>query len=392
MSITLQLRTRNNLVEIAKAKELGYYLVSKKKLASNSIEKIEIYDWSGKNKIVADFLEWASGKEEFSGRIIIKFDNPKIVSANFQWLGQNPVKYETTNTLSSQIFPTSKNVSIKEDSIFVFIDKKLESNKVLMSEEEYYKIHLPTESPFLFWTANSKSDLFIVLPSNLCPFTKINNELLIELEEVKKDILKFYTSPIQFDNKDHATKLTPKEILSTLTEKKVRLSRIREVLNPHKTSITFTHKASNYSYLNVKAYWWDDNENRTRGINKAICKFKENTQKIDYNDLEKRIISLFKEDGFEIMKRAELDILHKPSFNHNADLLISKQKEVYFISTSKIIELIEQDKKNEKISMLFLRLAMYSEYKKIYHDNETNLFKSNFEKYLSIFAKTKNNY
>lgn len=392
MSITLQLRTKNSLDDIVAARQIGHYLVSKKKLESDTIEKIEIYDWSGKNKIIADFLDGISGEGEFSGRFIIKFNNPNIVPTNFKWLGQNPVKYEITNAPSSKIYQSPSKVYIKEDPILVFLDKQFDFNDRLISEEGYYKIHLPKESPFLYWTATSKSDQFEVLPSNLCPFTKINNELLIELEEVKKDILKFYNSPIQLDNTNSEIKLTPKDIHNRLIQKKVRLSRIREVLNPQKTSITFTHKESNYSYLNVKAYWWNDNENRTRGINKAICKFKDNTQKIEYNDLEKRIITLFKDDGFNIMKRSELDILHKPAFKHNADLLISKQNEIFFISNSKILELIEQDEKNEKISMFFLRLSMFAEYKKIYNENNNNLIKATFEKYLSIFEKAKNNY
>jgi len=392
MELILQLRTKDNLNDIAEANTIGHYVISSKKLDSNSINTIEVYDWNGKTKMVADFVEGIPGKEEFADRIIVKFKNPRIEKTEFKWLGQNPVKYILKSNIDINADTKINNDRLKKDPIASFINKKIEHNGTFIEEESYYKNILPAVSPFLSWTENLNSNQLKALPSNLCPFTKIHSELLNELEEAKKDILLFYTSPLNLKNLEPTTNLTPKDILSILTTKKVRLSRIREVLNPQKTTITFTHKESNFSYLNVKAYWWDDNENRTRGINKAICKFENNSQKIDYSDLEKRIANLFKEDGFEIMKRSELDKLNEVKINHNADLLISKNNEVHFISTSKLIELIENDKKNDQISMYFLRLSMYNEYKKIYQEHKSNLIKSTFEKYLSIFGEVKKYY
>jgi len=90
----LQIRTKDNLVELLKKGISHAWRVNKGRL--NSITEVEIYDFRGQEKISGIFdLEHSLVLE--NGRVAVAFKEGKIEKANYKWVGQNPIKYVINN-------------------------------------------------------------------------------------------------------------------------------------------------------------------------------------------------------------------------------------------------------------------------------------------------------
>ncbi len=101
----LQIRTKDNLVELLKKGISHAWRVNKGRL--NSITEVEIYDFSGKAKISGTFDRENSQILE-NGRVAVAFKDAKIEQADYKWVGQNPIKYQSA---------TNEDVELMEDEV-----------------------------------------------------------------------------------------------------------------------------------------------------------------------------------------------------------------------------------------------------------------------------------
>jgi hypothetical protein len=101
----IQIRTKDNLVELLKKGISHAWRVNKGRL--NSIAEVEIYDFSGKAKISGTFDRENSQILE-NGRVAVAFKDGKIEQADFKWVGQNPIKYQSS---------TNEVVELMEDEV-----------------------------------------------------------------------------------------------------------------------------------------------------------------------------------------------------------------------------------------------------------------------------------
>jgi hypothetical protein len=101
----LQIRTKDNLVELLKKGISHAWRVNKGRL--NSITEVEIYDFNGKAKISGTFDRENSQILE-NGRVAVAFKDAKIEQADYKWVGQNPIKYQSA---------TNEEVELMDDEI-----------------------------------------------------------------------------------------------------------------------------------------------------------------------------------------------------------------------------------------------------------------------------------
>ncbi|MEY4573273.1 MAG: hypothetical protein RLZ10_2557 [Bacteroidota bacterium] len=90
----IKIRTKDDLVELLKKGISFSWKISKWRL--DHIKEVHIHDFSGKNKIKGDFDREATQLLE-DGRVAIAFINASIITDDFNWLGQNPIKYLGNN-------------------------------------------------------------------------------------------------------------------------------------------------------------------------------------------------------------------------------------------------------------------------------------------------------
>jgi len=101
----IQIRTKENLVELLNKGISHAWRINKGRL--NSITEVEIYDFSGKAKISGTFDRENSQILE-NGRVAVAFKDAKIEQADYKWVGQNPIKYQSS---------TNEEVELMEDEI-----------------------------------------------------------------------------------------------------------------------------------------------------------------------------------------------------------------------------------------------------------------------------------
>jgi hypothetical protein len=134
------IRTKDDLVEILN-NEISYaWKINKKRL--NTISEVEIYNFSGTEKVVGAFhLE--NSKVLNNGRVAVAFKNGKIESCEFKWIGQYPIKYKSSE---------NSELELEED-------EKVDSEKELnMSEIERIAENL--KNNFLFQASLGSKELF----------------------------------------------------------------------------------------------------------------------------------------------------------------------------------------------------------------------------------------
>lgn len=88
--LTLQLRTRDNLLELLARGESPAWVVAEDKI--QKITHVQVVNWDGSQMIECEFDRNASWRRE-DGRLVVKFLNACIVNCNVKFEGQNPVRY-----------------------------------------------------------------------------------------------------------------------------------------------------------------------------------------------------------------------------------------------------------------------------------------------------------
>jgi hypothetical protein len=96
----IQIRTKDDLVKLLSEGISYAWRVNKGHL--NSITEVEIYNFNGNAKIVGSF-EREKTKVLDNGRVAVAFNNAKIESCEFKWIGQNPIKYISDENVEMDI-------------------------------------------------------------------------------------------------------------------------------------------------------------------------------------------------------------------------------------------------------------------------------------------------
>ncbi|MCL1465225.1 hypothetical protein [Argonema galeatum] len=88
--LTLQVRTRDNLLELLASGESQAWVVAEDKF--QKITHVQIVNWEGSQMIEGVFDRNASSRRE-DGRLVVKFLHGRIVNSNVKFEVQNPVHY-----------------------------------------------------------------------------------------------------------------------------------------------------------------------------------------------------------------------------------------------------------------------------------------------------------
>ncbi|NEP13125.1 MAG: hypothetical protein F6K14_23550 [Symploca sp. SIO2C1] len=88
--LTLQVRTRQNLLELLAKGESAAWIVAEDKV--HRITHIQVVNFDGTQMIEGLFDRNTSFRRE-DGRLVVKFLDAHIVNCNIQFDGQNPVRY-----------------------------------------------------------------------------------------------------------------------------------------------------------------------------------------------------------------------------------------------------------------------------------------------------------
>ncbi|WP_036487266.1 hypothetical protein [Myxosarcina sp. GI1] len=91
--VTLQVRTRDNLLELLANNESGAWVVGKDKV--QQITHVQVVNFEGTQMIEGVFDRNASHYVviENKDRLVIKFLDGRIVNCNIKFNGENPVRY-----------------------------------------------------------------------------------------------------------------------------------------------------------------------------------------------------------------------------------------------------------------------------------------------------------
>jgi hypothetical protein len=119
----IKIRTKDDLVDLLKKGISFSWKISQWRL--DHIIEVHIYDFSGKAKIKGDFDKGNTQLLE-NGRIAIAFNNAVIEAADYSWIGQNPIKFESDNN-ESELSYEEKNENKNMNSQSNFPDGKYES-------------------------------------------------------------------------------------------------------------------------------------------------------------------------------------------------------------------------------------------------------------------------
>lgn len=91
--LTLQVRTRDNLLELLSKNESGAWVVGKDKV--QQITHVQVVNFEGTQMIEGVFDRSASHYVVVNDkdRLVIKFLDGRIVNCNIEFNGENPVRY-----------------------------------------------------------------------------------------------------------------------------------------------------------------------------------------------------------------------------------------------------------------------------------------------------------
>jgi hypothetical protein len=91
--LTLQVRTRDNLLELLSKNESGAWVVGKDKV--QQITHVQVVNFEGTQMIEGVFDRSASHYVVVNDkdRLVIKFLDGRIVNCNVEFNGENPVRY-----------------------------------------------------------------------------------------------------------------------------------------------------------------------------------------------------------------------------------------------------------------------------------------------------------
>lgn len=95
--LTLQVRTRDNLLELLAQNQTGYWIVARNRISQ--ITHVQVVNWDGTQMIEAVFDRNVSHYEDPPNekRLLVKFLDGRIVNCNIQFNAQQPVRYIEDN-------------------------------------------------------------------------------------------------------------------------------------------------------------------------------------------------------------------------------------------------------------------------------------------------------
>lgn len=118
-SLTLRMRTKDNLIELLLAGKSGAWKIGKNK--EQEISKVEIFNWDGSLKLEATFDLSNSCRTE-DNRLVVGLspEDSRIVRCDppFEWVGQNPVKYFDKNSQDEEEELSSEEVAQNTETKF----------------------------------------------------------------------------------------------------------------------------------------------------------------------------------------------------------------------------------------------------------------------------------
>lgn len=238
-----------------------------------------------------------------------------------------------------EYFILDQSVDPNRDEIIEFLqldegkDYQTPSPDKMMPLAEYEKL-----------TPNDVSKLFRDnYSSNYSLFQQFREQQLAELNRTKKDLKDFYTTSWDYSQYGKG-KFSPMEIARLTLQKKIRVARIREVLDPQFAEVLVPHNKTQHKYWVARAYWWDDYGKRSRSVTKSI-------RRSDLKVID-RLRNIYEDMDFEVSTDKRL------KNNTIADLVIKKKNEEYVVEVKKI--------KFEDLARFILSMGMWEDYKKIY--------------------------
>ena len=91
--LTLQVRTRDNLLELLAKNQTGDWIVAKEK--THHITHVQVVNWGGTQRIegVFDRNDSYYLAPPKANRLLVKFMDGRIVNCNVQFTSDNPVRY-----------------------------------------------------------------------------------------------------------------------------------------------------------------------------------------------------------------------------------------------------------------------------------------------------------
>jgi hypothetical protein len=145
---------------------------------------------------------------------------------------------------------------------------------------------------------------------------------LRELDKVKRDWFVFLTT---VSNKA----ATPIDIIEKNLYFKVRLLKVREILNPQIACVNVPHPKTKYKYVVAKAYDWNDQGERSRSFNKSIIRLE--------GDAIKKLFSLYEDLGYEVRTNVKLNPPASAAVKI-ADMVIAKGGQEFVVEVKPSIE------------------------------------------------------
>jgi hypothetical protein len=88
--LTIRVRTRNDLADLAGRHESPAWVVGRGR--EERLANVQIVNFAGDRMIVAGY-DPVKSERRGDGRLIIRFKEPRIVSCDVAYDGQNPVRY-----------------------------------------------------------------------------------------------------------------------------------------------------------------------------------------------------------------------------------------------------------------------------------------------------------
>ena len=109
--MTIQIRTKDNLEKL-QTQGISYaWRINKGRL--NNLTEVEIYNFSGTEKVVGTF-DPTNTIVLNNGRVAVAFTNGKIEPCDFKWIGQYPIKYKSSDNQEAELTDDEKVDTEKE--------------------------------------------------------------------------------------------------------------------------------------------------------------------------------------------------------------------------------------------------------------------------------------
>jgi len=246
------------------------------------------------------------------------------------------------NMYNKEYFTLNKSFDYQKDEILMFL--ALDDNKDYATDSPD-KMMLLSEYEQL--SANEVGTIFRSnQDSNFSIFQKFRKEQLEELQRSKQELRDFYTTPWDYSQFENGC-ISPMDIARLTLQKKIRVARIREILEPQFAEVLVPHSKTKHKYWAARAYWWNDYGIRSRSVTKTIRR----------SDVEivDRLKIVYEDLDYEIILNARM------KNNTIADMVIKKPNEAYVVEVKKM--------NFNYLARFILTMGMWLDYKKLYFDN-----------------------